>query len=242
MSYFESRLKINIKDFNDIVKKLEFCEKLGIKNLIFEPTDVIKIPLDIKKRINEITKINIFYRINLKPLNIKEFKDIIKNYNNYADLLSVETLNKEVQIAAAKDSRVGIVSFSDQRVLKTLTPGVISLTKQNNSLIEFSLASIITENRTVQSKNFRNLYHFIQLARKRKANYLISGNFKNIFDFRHPRALISICHSLLEIPLMEAKMVFSNNPKNLIKRIQTIQDKNILDFGIKLIKEDNKNG
>jgi RNase P/RNase MRP subunit p30 len=237
LSYFESRLSIVTKNLNKIKQQLEFCEKLGLKNLILEPENSIKnIQAEFKKKINNLTKINLFYRITLRPSGLNELKQLIRGYNNFTELLSVETLDKETQIYAAKDSRVDILLFSDQEILKTLSRGTISLVKQSGSYIEFSLAPIMVANKTIQSKNFRNLYRSIKLVRSLKANYIISGNFKNLFDYRHPRALISLCNSMLEIPLNEAKKVFRDNPLNLLKRVQSRLDSNNITSGVRIIK------
>lgn len=236
MSYFESRLRVNFDDFNEIKEKLELCEKLGIKNLILEPLgDVQNISLEFKRIIKNITKINIYYRQNLNPVNLQDFKKSIKRFNNHPEILSVETSNKDIQIHAARDSRVDLISFSHPDIIKTLTNGVISLAKQNNSFIEFSLSSIMVKNRSIQSKNFRYLYRFIHKVRNLKANYILSGDFNELFDIRHPRALISICYTLLDIPLAEIKRVFKENPVRLLKRIDKRQDNSILENGVKLI-------
>lgn len=239
MSYFESRLSIKTEDLTKIKQQLEFCENLGIKNLILEPENKIKkVPADLKRKISNLTKIKLYYRITLNPSGVNELKQKLTNYNKFVDLLSVETIDKDTQIYAAKDSRVDILSFSDQNILKTLSRGIISLVKQNGSYIEFSLAPIMVVNKTVQSKNFRNLYRSINLVKNLKANYIISGNFENLYDFRHPRALISLCTSLLEIPLNEAKKVFKDNPLDLLKRAQRRLDRNILATGVRLINEE----
>ena len=236
MKYFESRLKANFDDVDNIKEKIEFCESMGIKNIILEPTvSLNKIPLNIKQKLKEFTRINLYYRINLQPNNLNTFKKKIKNYNRFSDILSVETSDKEIQIHAARDSRVDIISFSEHDILKTLTPGVISLIKQNSSFIEFSLAPIMENNKSFQSKNFRNSYRFLQLARRLNVNYIISGNFNEVFDFRNPRAMISICHSLLGIPLLEAKAAFSDNIQLLLNRVNQRQDKDLIEDGVRLI-------
>jgi RNase P/RNase MRP subunit p30 len=89
----------------------------------------------------------------------------------------------------------------------------------------------------LQSKNFRKLYRYIQLALKLKVNFIISGNFDNLFDFRHPRALVSVCHTLLEMPLAKAKNAFSNNPKLLVKRALSRSSKSYIENGVRLIKD-----
>ena len=219
MSYFESRLPIDIKNINEIENRIKFCEELGIKNIILEPKNGIdRVPSDIRYKVENEFNINIYFRINLRLKTIEEYKKKIKKFNNFPDIVSIESLNREVQLQCSKDSRVDIISFSDPDIIKTLTPGVISLTKQNNTFIEFSLAPIMVNNKTIQSKNFRNLYKFTQLALRSKANYIFSGNFMNVFDYRHPRALISICHSLLEIPISIAKKAYITNPKILIEK------------------------
>ncbi|UCC18648.1 MAG: hypothetical protein JSV62_11135 [Promethearchaeota archaeon] len=236
MSYFESRLPVNFDNFDDILKRLELCEKLGIKNIILEPKNKIySVPLDLKNRIHQRTKINTYYRINLRIDDLEDFKKKIKNFYKFADILSIESLNKEVQLRAAKDSRVDIISFSDPELIKTLTPGVISLTKQNMSFLEFSLAAIMISNKIIQSKNFRNLYRFIHLALKLKANCIISGNFDDMYDFRHPRTLISICFTLLGISLDKAKKIFQLNPILILERVKKRFDNN-LEPDFRLIK------
>ncbi len=236
MSYFESRLRVNFDDLNEIKKKLELCEKLGIKNLILEPKeDIQNISLEIKRIIKDATKINIYYRHTLNPDNLQDFKKSIKRFNNHPEILSVETSNKDIQIHAARDSRVDLISFSHPEIIKTLSNGVISLAKQNKSFIEFSLSSIMVKNRSIQSKNFRNLYRFIHKVRKLKGSYILSGDFNDLFDIRHPRALISICYTLLDIPLAELKSAFKENPLKLLKRIEKRQNSAILENGVKLI-------
>ena len=236
MSYFESRLPADFNNINEIFKKLEFCEKLGIKNIILEPKKkLLTIPSELKNKLKEKTNLNIYYRINLKLENVEDFKNKINHFNNFSDILSIESLNKEVQLQAASDSRVDLVSFSNPEIIKTLTPGVISLTKQNKSFLEFSLAPIMISNKAIQSKNFRNLYKSIQLAFKFKASCIISGNFEDNYNLRHPRALISICHSLLGISLDRAKKIFRLDPILLLERTQK-HSINTLKPEIRLIK------
>ena len=193
------------------------------------------IPLDLKNKIRKETNLDIYFRINLGLDNIKDFKKRISHFNNFPDILSIESINKEVQLQAARDSRVDIISFSNPEIIKTLTPGVISLIKQNKSFLEFSLAPIMVTNKAIQSKNFRNLYKFIQLALKLKANCIISGNFEDVYNLRHPRALISICHSLLGVSLDKAKSIFKLNPILLLERNQR-HHKEYLDPEIELIR------
>ncbi|MFX1323941.1 MAG: RNase P subunit p30 family protein [Promethearchaeota archaeon] len=235
MSYFESRAPVDFTCFNEIENILKLCEQLGLKNIIFESKNSIdEIPSEIRGKVFNKSKMNVYYRINLRVKDVEDFKKKIKNYANYTNILSVESLDKEVQLHSARDSRVDIVSFSDPEIIKTLTPGVISLTKQNNSFIEFSLAPLMVKNKAIQSKNFRNLYRFALLAIKMKANCIISGNFIDLYDYRHPRCLISICNSLLGIPMNFAKKAFKENPQTLVQRTRTSNGKNFED-GVNLV-------
>ena len=238
MSYFESRLVVDSRNFDVLRKKIDFYMNLNVDNLILEPQkDLNQFSLNLKERIKEETSINIFYRFNLQISEVNEFKKRIKRFNKFPEILSIESLNKDVQILAARDSRVDIVSFSSQNNLKTLTPGVVSLIKQNGSFIEFSLSNLMIKDTSKQSKNFRSLYRALQLVKKLKPNCIISGNFKHLFDFRHPRALLSICNTLLDIPLDEAKMIFKENPRKLLRRVQKRRDNDIFEEDVKIIKE-----
>lgn len=237
MSYFESRLVVDFGNSDVLKKKIDFYKNLNVDNLILEPQkNLNQFTLNLKEKIKDETNINIFYRFNLQINEVNEFKRRIKRFNKFPEILSIESLNKDVLILAARDSRVDIVSFSDQNNLKTLTPGIVSLIKQNGSFIEFSLSHLMIKNKSKQSKNFRSLYRALQLVMKLKPNCIISGNFKNLFDFRHPRALISICNTLLDIPLDEAKKFFKENPRKLLRRVHQKGDNNIFEEDVKIIK------
>ncbi|NVM19707.1 MAG: hypothetical protein HWN80_18540 [Candidatus Lokiarchaeota archaeon] len=236
MSYFESRLRLNPSNFEDIEQKLNFCRDLGIVNLIleFENGDN-KITPELKKKISKFSASKIYYRTTIKPKNLDDLKKKLKQTKNISDITSVESSDRKVQIQAAKDSRVDLISFSDEHIIKTITPGVISLTKQNNSFIEFSLGPIMVKNKASQSRFLRSLYRALQLATLLNANYIISGNFDNMFNLRHPRALVSISHTLLDVSLLKAKMAFSKNVITLINRAKMRQNKNYIETGVKLI-------
>jgi len=236
LSYFESRLRVNTSNFKEIEQKLHFCKLLGIQNVIVElENNGEKMRSDLKRRIEEITYINVKYRTNINPKNLESLIKTLKGIGQSSNVIVVESADKKIQIQAAKDSRVDVVSFSEQAALKTIFPGVISLTKQNQSFIEFSLASIMVKNKSLQSKNLRNLYRGVQLANKLNANYIISGNFDHLYSIRHPRALISVCHTLLGISMLRAKNSFSKNVVSLLNRVQMRQDKNFIETDVKLI-------
>ena len=241
MSYFESRLRVKTSNFKEIEQKLRFCKLLGVQNVIVElENNREKMQPDLKRRIEEITNINVKYRTNINPKNLESLIKKLKGIGQSANVIVVESADKKIQIQAAKDSRVDIISFSEQNALKTIFPGVISLTKQNQSFIEFSLASIMVKNKSLQSKNLRNLYRGVQLATNLNANYIISGNFDDLYSLRHPRSLISVCHTLLGISLLQAKNSFSKNVVSLLNRVQMRQDKNFIESGVKLINRGEK--
>ena len=238
MSYFESRLRVKTNNFKEIEQKLHFCKLLGIQNVIVEfENNREKMQPDLKRRIEEITNINVKYRTNFNPKNLESLIKKLKGIGQSSNIIVVESPDKKIQIQAAKDSRVDLISFSEQAVLKTIFPGVISLTKQNQSFIEFSLASIMVKNKSLQSKNLRNLYRGVQLANKLNANYIISGNFDDLYSIRHPRALISVCHTLLGISMLRAKNCFSKNVISLLNRVQMRQDRNFIESGVKIINQ-----
>ena len=236
MSYFESRLRLNTNNFKEIEQKLHFCKFLGIQNVIVElENNGEKMRSDLKRRVEEITNINVKYRATINPKNLESLIKKLKGIGQSSNIIVVESADKKIQIQAAKDSRVDIISFSEQDALKTIFPGVNSLTKQNQSVIEFSLAPLMVKNKSLQSKNLRNLYRGVQLANNLNANYIISGNFDELYSLRHPRALISVCHTLLGISLLQAKNCFSKNVLALLNRVQMRQDKNFIESGVKLI-------
>ncbi|MBY9021511.1 MAG: hypothetical protein KGD67_10650 [Candidatus Lokiarchaeota archaeon] len=236
MSYFESRLRVNISNFKEIEQKLHFCKLLGIQNVIVELEDTgEKMRSDLKRRIEEINNVNVKYRTSINPKNLEILIKKLNGIGKSSNIIVVESADKKIQIQAAKDSRVDVISFSEQNILKTIFPGVISLTKQNQSFIEFSLASIMVKNKSLQSKNLRYLYRGVQLANKLNANYIISGNFDDLYSLRHPRSLVSVCHTLLGISLLQAKNCFSKNVISLLNRVEMRQDKNFIESGVKLI-------
>ncbi len=211
---------------------------MGIKNLIIEPANVLKLNDGLKSKIKEITSINLNYRININPKNLRNYQISLNSVGSSLDIVSIESDKKEIQIKAAKDPRVDVLSFSRIEAMKSLSSGVISLIKQNRSFIELSLVNIMEENKPSQSKNFREIYRTINLVRSLKGNLIISGNFANPFEFRHPRSLVSICHTLFEMPLAEAKKAFKDNVKLLLERVKNRRDYSYIEEGIKILKSD----
>jgi RNase P/RNase MRP subunit p30 len=237
MPYFESRLRLNLSNFGEVEQKLNFCRVLGINNLIIElENGVNKITPELKELINKYSTLKLYYRTTINPKDVDDLKGNLKKTKSMSGIISVESSDRKVQIQAAKDSRVDMLSFSAENIIKTITPGVISLTKQNNSFIEFSLKPIMVKNKAIQSRVLRSLYRALQLAIQLKANYIISGNFDDIFNLRHPRALVSVSHTLLDIPLVNAKNAFSENVISLINRAEMRHNKNYIEPGVKLIK------
>ncbi len=237
MPYYEPRLSLELENFSSMEKYFKLCEILGMKNLIVELNKSPKnLEPDLIDKIRMLTKLNLNFRFNLKPVNMNQFKKDLKIYNNFPFILSIETPVKDIQIQAAKDSRIDVLSYSNPDIMKTISPGVISLIKQSGSFIEFSVAPIMVNNRTYQSKNFRLLYRFIQLIMKIKPNYIISGNFGNPYDLRHPRNLSSICHTLLGMPLRKAKEGFSKNVELLLNQVKIRSEKNHFQSGVRLIR------
>lgn len=237
MSYFEARLRLNPNNYEEIKQKLHFCRDIGINNLILEfESGVNKINTEIRDKINKFSTLQCYYRTTIKPKNMDDLKKRLNQLKNSTEIIAVESSDKKIQIQASKDSRVDMVSFSDEFIIRTITPGVISLTKQNNSFIEFSLGPIMVKNKAIQSRFLRSLYKALQLAMQLNANYIISGNFDDVFKMRHPRALISISHTLLDVPLLNAKKAFSENVINLIKRARLLQDEKFIEPGVSLIE------
>ncbi len=238
MGYFESRVPIDINDYENTVKKLRFLEKLNFKKIILEPLKVEKISKNLKDKLRKEVDIDLYFRINLKPNSASDLKKIISKYNQFPDILSVESTNKEVQLFSARDTRIDIISFSNIDVTKTLTPGVISLSKQYNSFIEFSFNPMFTENKFAQSKNIHFIISAVNLALANKANYIISGNFSNIYDYRSPKVLLSFCQTLLDMPLPKAKLALRDNPEKLIEKIERRNDPNFIEEGVRLINSE----
>ncbi|TXT56312.1 MAG: Ribonuclease P protein component 3 [Promethearchaeota archaeon] len=236
MPYFESRLRINFESLDKIKEIFIICEKLGIQNLILEPSnDIIKIPYKLKEQLQKLTSIKLFYRFTLAENSVKELKIKLRKYNNCAEILAIESPNIDIQLFAATDTRVDLLSFSSYNILKTISQGVISLVGQNNKFVEFSLIPLTSNNRSFQSKAFRKLYRSLHMVLKNKTKFIISGNFHNLCDLRHPRALASISHTLIGIPLIEAKKAFSTNVELLVQTVLKRRNKNIFEEGVELI-------
>ncbi|MBY9003016.1 MAG: hypothetical protein KGD73_03510 [Candidatus Lokiarchaeota archaeon] len=242
MSYFESRLRLDMENFEEIKNKFSVCEKLGIRNVIVEPVGNFRnLGTDLREKLESLTKMHIYYRISLQPKNVDDLKNklstkILSANKKLPTILSIETPIKEIQIQAAKDSRVDVITFTNPQTMKTLTPGVISLSKQNRSFIEISLSSMMVVNKAQQSKNFRELYRIIHLVKSLRGTLLINGNFEDQYHLRHPRSLISICHTLLGLSMIDAKKAFNENVKKLIERVYDRYDKNFIEYGIKFIE------
>jgi RNase P/RNase MRP subunit p30 len=237
LPYFESRLRLNPRNFREVEQKLGFCRDLGIRNIIIEfENGINRISTPLKEVFSKFSDFKLHFRTTFKPKNLEELKNNLKQTNSILGIISVESSDKKIQIQAAKDSRVDLISYSTEAAVKTITSGVISLTKQNNSFIEFSLESIMVKNKAIQSRILRSAYRALQLAEQLNAKYIISGNFSDLHNLRHPRALVSVSHTLLDISLSNAKKAFSENVISLINRAKTRQNKNYIELGVEFIR------
>ena len=84
MSYFESRLRLNLRNFEDIEQKLNFCKNLGIKNLILEfENDVKNITPELKEKISKISTLKLYCRKTIRPKILDDLKKRIKKFKNF---------------------------------------------------------------------------------------------------------------------------------------------------------------
>ena len=82
MSYFESRLVVDVGNFDVLEKKIDFYKNLNVDNLILEPQKNSNLTLTLKEKIRDKTNINIFYRFNLQINEVNEFKKHKKEEND----------------------------------------------------------------------------------------------------------------------------------------------------------------
>ncbi len=217
MAYFEGKLSFNTEDPTTFSEILSTYNELGLKNIVIELEDPKELQsISLTRLLSKYRNLNFFYRLNIRTENINEYKTKLKKCKNLPFVISIESSNKDIQLNAAKDNRVDLLSFSTIPILRSLTTGVLSLTRQFNTFLEFSLAPIMIESKYIQSKNFRLIYKSIQLSLKSKTSFIITGNFRQKYDCRHPKTLLSVSHTLLDLPYDIAKKCFSKNIELLL--------------------------
>ena len=161
MSYFESRLRLNLKNFKAIQQKLNFCQDLGIKNLILEFENGVKnITPELKDKISKFSTIKLYYRTTIRPKNLDDLKKKLKQANNFSGITSVESPDRKTQIQAAKDSRVDIVSFSDENIIKTII--IVPIFVEINMIIFLFSSHILINNKIKFYGNRVDIMHYNQ--------------------------------------------------------------------------------
>ncbi|TFF98874.1 MAG: hypothetical protein EU547_00245 [Promethearchaeota archaeon] len=234
---FESRLKVNIQDLNEIKQKLSLCEKLGINNVILEPkNEIFKIQSKRKEYIQDLSEVNIYFRNTYYIKDLNELKQKIKLFKKSEDIISIESPNQEVQNYASRDSRIDLISFSNYEILRTASDSVLSLARQYNTFIELCLNSIMIKKKSYQSRVFRSLYKLFNMKIENKL--IISGNFKHLYDLRNPRSMISIVHTLFDMPIQKAEDAFSRNVLSLLERVKLRNDPSRFENGVRIIKKE----
>ncbi|GAG80044.1 unnamed protein product, partial [marine sediment metagenome] len=63
-----------------------------------------------KRKIEEINNVNINYRTTINPKNLESLINNLKGIGHSSDIIVVESSDKKIQIQAAKDSRVDVIS------------------------------------------------------------------------------------------------------------------------------------
>ncbi len=180
---------------------------ISIKSVLFYKSDLLKIP--------------VIPRITLSPKTPNLLKQELSEWYKRKCIISVESNNKEILQIAARDGRVDMLSASTIEFQKTLSKGILSLARQNNCVIDFSLTPVLETYSNNRTRLFRVIYRLFMAAKPNSNLYTLGSNYQiknNPFLLRGPVESMSILNSILKIPKYFTKKILSDNAESLILR------------------------
>lgn len=238
--YTNCGFKLNSINSTIFDKFIEVYKWVGYQNLFFE----VNFPLefDLSRFINEINmkyKINLFPKTIIRPHSLNHLRDLLSKISQFKNILvAIESTDKDILSFSAHDSRIDIISVTSTDLIKELTPGIISLLKQNSGkkFIEVSLIDAFSSKNYQRSKIFREIYKIISLVVKSQDLIIYGGQELKINHIRGPIEITNIFNTIFEIPLNISKRFVRENPQILINKLIQRTDKNYIENGIRIIE------
>jgi len=223
LNYTNTNVIIDNLSIEDILNKIELYKWIGYQNLFISFNyDNINKARNIISMIKSKISLNIYGKIQIFTDNLKDLKIKLKNIQEYRDFaISLATKDINSLLFAANDSRIDIISVCNREFLKEITPGVISLVKQQakTKFIEFSLISALEEDYYNRAQIFRELGIFLKWAIKNENILIYGGSERDPALIRGPKEIIYSIYTIFNIPLNKCKRIFRENSKLLIDKI-----------------------
>lgn len=244
--YTNCGFKLNSINLENVDKFLEIYKWVGYQNLFFEVN--FPLELDLKKFTNEMKikyNLNLYPKTIIKPHSLNHLRDILTKISPNKDLIvAVESIDKDILSFSAHDSRVDVISITSVNLIKELTPGIISLLKQNSGkkFLEVSLIDALSSKNFQRSKIFREIYKIISMAVKSQDLIIYAGQEFKINYIRGPIEISNVFNTIFEIPLNKSKRFVRETPQLLINKIIQRADKNYIEDGIRIIESKDLQG
>ncbi|MBN1682387.1 hypothetical protein JW865_02405 [Candidatus Bathyarchaeota archaeon] len=208
--YIDLHLKQPIDVF-EAKQMVDLAEILGYSG--------VALAVDNNSKIFKIeSKIDIITRLNLSCTTQKQLLDSLNKYRKKFEIISVQSLTKEVARQAAKDHRVDILTFPRDPLLRKnvwLDYRVASLAGDSTCSYEINFFDLI--NKKILANSVLNIIKKEVLnAKKRKIPIILASGASEALEMREPKALTSILN-LIDVSEEEAKKMITINPANIIK-------------------------
>jgi RNase P/RNase MRP subunit p30 len=243
--YTNTSFKLYSISTDQIDRYLEIYKWVGYQNLFFEieyPNNFDATQFTKEKNIKY--GLNLIPKLVIKPKSLNQFREILSRINQFKDYaIAVESSDKEILSFATHDSRIDIISLGSIELVKELTPGIISLLKQNagKKFLEISLIDTINSRNYQRSKSFREIFKIISMASKNEKLIVFGGHELKLNYIRGPKEIISIFNSIFDISNEKAKRFVRENPQLLIDKIKQRTDKDFIETGVQIIDHQNLN-
>jgi RNase P/RNase MRP subunit p30 len=179
--------------------------------------------------------LTVFPRITIQPKTPDDLKRQLNELLQYKLLIAVKSSEKEILEIAARDGRVDLLVITDLNIQKTLTKGILSLVKQNNCFLDFSLLPIIELENNQRTKVMRMLYRLFLMAKPLKFMYTHGMYSNNKWLFRGPREITALLSAIFQISDFEAKKMVETNTESLVLRYIKRDQEFFLDPGVEIV-------
>jgi ribonuclease P/MRP protein subunit RPP1 len=183
------------------------------------------------------SKLELASRIDLAPRNQQELMDQLNMHRRSYVVVSVMCMNKSVARQAAKDNRVDILKFPEDRGGKTawMDRQQAELSGASNCCYEVDAAELLVGDPARLERTLTTVRREIENSQRNDVPVIVSSGATSTVRMRDPRSLASLM-DLLGVDEEEALDAVSVNPCRVVERNRDKLSSGYVLLGVKRIE------
>jgi RNase P/RNase MRP subunit p30 len=224
MRAFDLHVRVNNRDNGKELENLvAMAQDLTFTGLALDSSkpftkDILKVPLKLIRRQT------------LAPRSATRLKQYIGKNRSQAEILVIHGRTKPIWLAAAELSMIDMVMLRDIDDFTKIDSQIARAMATHKKPVEVCLNGLLTYHGTARSKLIRVMSNAIEYLVRANCSLILTSGAINQWELRAPRDLAALGY-LVNIPENLAKTAIFDNPLELLSKIMTLPEKNLLKQG-----------